>query len=92
MRRWAATLLCGLVLAGGVVAGQSEPLGQPSLEGFTAVDQPEGVEQIPAVRLVVTAYAFVWVALIYYVWTIWRRLGKVDAELQQLAKKSARRS
>ncbi len=36
-----------------------------------------------------TAYAFVWVALLAYLWSIWRRLGKVDQELSALTRRLA---
>jgi CcmD family protein len=38
---------------------------------------------------VIAAYAFVWVALMAYLWSIWRRLGRVEAEMRTL---EARRS
>jgi CcmD family protein len=43
-------------------------------------------EQIPAFTLVATAYAFVWVALIGYVWSVARRLQKVETELATLSR------
>jgi CcmD family protein len=46
-------------------------------------DLPQ-TEQIPAAPLLVAAYAFIWLAVAVYVWTIWRRLGKVEAELHAL--------
>ena len=42
-------------------------------------------EQLPAAPLLITAYAFVWVALLVYVWTVWRRLLKVEREMRELA-------
>ena len=41
-------------------------------------------EQIPAINLIAAAYGFVWVALLGYVWSIARRLQKVEAELVDL--------
>ena len=41
-------------------------------------------EQLPAAPLVMGAYAFVWVALIVYVWSLWRRVKSVQAELNEL--------
>ena len=46
---------------------------------------------MPAAPLLIAAYAFVWVAVLVYLWTIWRRLGKVEAEMQTLAQKTTRR-
>jgi uncharacterized membrane protein YdbT with pleckstrin-like domain len=44
-------------------------------------------EQIPAAPLVLTAYAFVWIVFIAYVFTLWRRTRRIDADLQSLASK-----
>ena len=41
---------------------------------------------MPAAPLLIAAYAFIWVAVIFYVWTIWRRLNKVETEMQALAR------
>ena len=41
-------------------------------------------EQLPAAPLLITAYAFVWIALMVYVWSIWRRLNKVEDEMRAL--------
>jgi CcmD family protein len=38
-------------------------------------------EQLPAAPLVYAAYAFCWVALLAYVFMLWRRLGQVEREL-----------
>jgi len=84
----ASVLACGAPL---LAQASGQPSGQPSLEGFTAVteDQLKGMEQIPAAPLVIAAYAFVWVAVLFYVWLTWRRLSKVEGELQQLARKTS---
>jgi CcmD family protein len=46
-------------------------------------------DQLPAAPLLVAAYAFVWVALLAYVWTIWRRLVTVEREIQALSARVA---
>lgn len=48
----------------------------------------QGIERLPAAPLVMGAYAFVWVALLLYVWSIWRRLDRVEREMQGLARRS----
>ena len=50
---------------------------------MTVSDIPPG-EQIPAINMVGAAYGFVWVAVLGYVWSIARRLQKVEAELADL--------
>lgn len=44
-------------------------------------------EQIPAAPLVLTAYAFVWIVFFIYVFTLWRRMRRIDADLQALSSK-----
>jgi len=55
----------------------------PQSEFVPVEDVPPG-EQIPAFTMLGTAYGFVWVALLVYVWSIARRLQKVEAELADL--------
>jgi CcmD family protein len=64
------------------------PAGQT---GFVPVDTLPPTDQLPAAPLLITAYAFVWVAVMVYLWSIWRRLNKVEADMQVLAQKSTRR-
>ena len=45
-------------------------------------------EQLPAAPLVVAAYAFVWLAMMFYLWTIWRRLSKVEDDMRALQRSS----
>jgi len=57
---------------------------QPPSGDFVPVDETIPGEQIPALPLIATAYGFIWVVLLGYVWTIGRRLQKVEAELADL--------
>ena len=68
-----------------------QPPSGPPIEGFEPVDKLPPAEQLPAAPLLVAAYAFAWVAVFFYVWTIWRRLNKVDAEMRALEKRQAHR-
>jgi CcmD family protein len=77
-----------LLLVAPVLALQP-PGGQTE---FVAVNDLPAAEQLPAAPLLVTAYAFVWVALMFYLWTIWRRLGKVEADMRALEQRTARSS
>lgn len=63
------------------IAAQQPP---PPQSEFVPVDDVPPGEQIPAINLVAAAYGFVWVALLGYVWSIARRLQKVEAELVEL--------
>jgi CcmD family protein len=84
MMRWLRVCaLAAAVLAAPPEVGAGQPPKPP--EGFVPVDEvPEG-EQIPAINLVAAAYGFVWVALVGYVWSLGRRLQRVESELSDLA-------
>ena len=57
---------------------------QPPSGDFVPVDETLPGEQIPALPLIATAYGFIWVVMLGYVWTIGRRLQKVESELAEL--------
>ena len=60
---------------------------QPGQE-FVPVTGPV-TEQIPAAPLVISSYAFFLVLLFVYLWTIWRRIGKVESEMQALERRQS---
>jgi CcmD family protein len=72
--------------AGQPPAGQA-PAGQSE---YVAVDELPPVEQLPAAPLLIAAYAFVWLAVFFYVWTIWRRMNRVEAEIRVFEKRQTR--
>jgi CcmD family protein len=80
------TILWSFVLALPVMALQP-PSGQPPVEGFEPIDKLPPAEQLPAAPLLVAAYAFAWLAVFFYLWTVWRRLNKVEAELRVFEKR-----
>ena len=65
-------------------AGQAPP-GQGE---YVPVETLPPSEQLPAAPLLIAAYAFVWLAVFFYVWTIWRRLNKVEDEIRVFGKRS----
>jgi CcmD family protein len=71
---------------GVVIAMPGRALAQAQSQGFVpATDIAR--ETLPALPLLYVAYAFVWVALIAYVFLLWRRIGKVERELTEVTKK-----
>ena len=58
---------------------------QPGQSEFQPVTEIPAGEQLPSVPLVIAAYAFVWLAFMFYVWMMWKKLGKVERELTQLS-------
>jgi CcmD family protein len=86
LRRFLIALVSLVLLSSPAFARQA-PAGQG---GFVPVDSVPLSDQLPAAPLLVTAYAFVWIAAMFYIWTIWRRLNKVEDEMRALAQKLPR--
>lgn len=84
----AATVVVSFVLVAVPVLAVQSPPGQSEFVPMKDVPQ---TESIPAAPLLVAAYAFIWVAATFYLWTIWRRLNRVEAEMRALANKTAKR-
>jgi len=80
------TLVWTIVLTSPVLALQP-PTGQSEFRPMTEVPPSE---QLPAAPLLITAYAFFLVAVLFYVWTIWRRLNKVEADIRALERTAKR--
>jgi hypothetical protein len=72
-------LLFVLLLMNAAVAAQ------PGQSQFKPVTEIPASEQMPSAPLVIAAYAFVWLAFIVYTWLMWRKLGKVEQDLQTLS-------
>jgi CcmD family protein len=75
-----------LLLSTPVIAQQPSPQSAPpkQQEEFVPVSQLPPQDQLPAAPLLVTAYAFVWIALFGYVVSVARRLTKVQREVERL--------
>ena len=79
--RLRSLLLCLCLTATPMAAIAAQP---PPSSDFVPVDETLPGEQIPALPLIATSYGFIWVVLLGYVWTIGRRLQKVESELAAL--------
>jgi CcmD family protein len=64
---------------------------QPGQSGFEPETEIPASEQLPSAPHVIVAYAFVWLAFMVYVWMMWRKLGKVEQELNQLSMQIGKR-
>ena len=58
---------------------------QPGQSEFQPVTEIPASEQLPSAPLVIAAYAFVWLAFMFYVWMMWKKLGRVEREVTQLS-------
>jgi CcmD family protein len=68
------------------VLAAAQPPSQPQ-GGFVPIDQLPAPESFPAAPLVIAAYAVAWLATFFYVWSVWRRLNKVEGELKDALKR-----
>jgi len=97
---WLATLLTGGEVALGAVAGRQASAGgtatglmaaalqpQEQQDEFVPVDELPAQESLPAAPLLIAAYAFVWVVVLVYLFSIWRRLGRVERDMAAVAQR-----
>ena len=64
-------------------------LQQQIPEGFVPVTGGPQVEQIPAAPLVIASYAFFLLIMVFYLWTIWRRIGNVESDMRALERRQS---
>ncbi len=93
MRKTIAVLVSVGAILSGALASDLPPLlsaqAQPAQEEFVPIDDLPPEDQLPAAPLLVAAYIFVWLAIFAYLWSIWRRLLKVERELTDLSRRAA---
>ena len=65
-------------------APQPQPAPPAATDEFVPISQLPPQDQLPAAPLLISAYAFVWVALFGYLLSVGRRLTKVQGEVQRL--------
>ena len=86
MKKTLLAVTCAIVLTGSVFAMQP-----PAAQGeYVPASPGTATEQLPAAPLLIGAYACVWIAAMVYLWTIWRRLNKVEDDLHALQRKMSR--
>jgi len=81
--RFAATLLVASFLSTPAASqpAQRDPRQQ---DEFVPIDQLPPQDQLPAAPLVIAAYAFVWLAVGGYIWSVARRVASVQREVERL--------
>ncbi len=62
----------------------------PGQSEFVPLNELPPTEQMPAAPLLIAAYAVFLVLMIFYVWTVWRRLNKVEADMRALEQRTAK--
>jgi len=85
IRRFFTALMSMLLLAAPLYAqssaGQSE---------FVPVNGLPETEKLPAAPLLVTAYAVFLLLMVFYIWTVARRLNKVEADMRALEQRTVK--
>ena len=76
-------MLLLMLLLIGTVSGVRADQPQPPADFVPIENAPPG-EQIPAMPLLGAAYGFIWVGVFGYVWSLSKRLQKVEAEIAEL--------
>jgi CcmD family protein len=87
MRRSFAAALMMLTLASGIFVpgvGIAQNQTPPAQDVFVPIDELPPQEQVPAAPMVVAAYSFVWAAFVVYVFSLIKRVKKVEADLRKL--------
>jgi CcmD family protein len=84
----AITTLTFVLAAPAAALQQPPPKPTPAQEGFVPIDQLPPQESVPAQPLVAGAYAFAWLAIAGYTFSIWRRLTRVERELQDALRRA----
>ncbi len=90
--RWGMprVLVLGLLVAlsaGMAALDAAQPATTAAQDGFVPMDDIPPEDQMPAAPLVAGAYAVVWALAVGYLWTIWQRLGTVEAELADVTRR-----
>lgn len=85
MKPYARALIVAALLAGPALAVAAQP--QPSPDEFVPLSQAPPGEQIPAIRLVASAYGFVWIVVVGYTWSLASRLKTIEHEIGTLERR-----
>lgn len=84
-RLWIALVSFLLV---GVPAFAQQPQGGGAADsGFVPLSSLPPGEELPAARFVIASYSFFLLLMVFYLWTIWKRLSKVEKDMQDLARR-----
>lgn len=60
---------------------------QAAMDGFIPMSEMTTREILPATPLVFYAYGFVWIALLGYLWAIWRRVDRVEQDIARVRRR-----
>jgi CcmD family protein len=87
MKKKLGSLLLVLVVLGAVAAAGQPAPSTAAPDGFVPVSSLPPGDQLPAAPMLIAAYAVVWAALMVYVWSLWRRMSRLERELADLTRR-----
>jgi CcmD family protein len=87
MKRIVLLLVVLTLVPGAVLSAQQPAPSAAAPQDFVPVSALPQAEQLPAAPLLIGAYAFVWVALMAYVWSLWKRMTRLERELADLQRR-----
>jgi CcmD family protein len=67
-----------------------QPPPRPAEDEFVPVDQLPPNEELPAAPLLIAAYSVAWIAVAGYLFSIWRRLDRVDRDIAEVGRRLPR--
>ncbi len=59
-----------------------------SQDKFVPIDQLPATEKLPAAPFLFSASAVVWLIAMFYIWTIWQRVNKLETEFRTLERRT----
>jgi CcmD family protein len=87
---WVLVIVCVLFAAGAASAQNSQPKRPAPQDEYVPLDQLPPQAELPAAPMVIAAYTFVWVAFLVYMFTLVKRVTRVEADLRELEHRSKR--
>ena len=90
---WRSVALVALLVAGpgAWAVGAQQPPPKAASDEFVPIDQLPVQEQLPAAPLLIAAYSVAWIAVAGYLFSIWRRLGKVEQDIADVSRRIQQR-
>ena len=85
---WRIVLVAMLVIgpsAARTLHGQQPQ--KPAQDEFVPIDQLPPGEQLPAAPLLIAAYSVVWLLVAGYLFSIWKRLGRVERDIAEVTRR-----
>jgi CcmD family protein len=86
-KRFLQAMLLGLILISTPVVAQPQQPPAAARDEFVPVTDLPDSEKLPAAPYLIAAYTIVWLVLLGYVWSIWRRLSQVEQELKEAVRR-----